>query len=419
MSPILTWAFLDKTFRVVLILATEILIARYLGPEQFGIYSYIIVIFSLLLVISSFGMDNNLVKDFVQSSCKRDSIITSGTLIKFIGGVCSFFIAILWSHYYSNNFFWLIFFSSFGHLFQWTKVFELFYQSQDNYRLIAFAYSFTGLLFFIIKLILIFQESTIKIFCFVYALELITTGLIIFIIYLRTKKFVFQLDLMVIKHHIQMCWPLVLSGIAVSVYLKIDQVMLLQFVNSKAVGIYAAAIKLSEGWYFIGGLLTTVVAPHIYRLHKLNHDAYENFLKKLTAYLILLALIIVILVSLTSEFLLNFLYGSSYQGASTILNIHIWALFFAYLGCVQGLYWIAEGLQKIFLYQNLCSAVLNIFLNILLIPKYEGVGAAWATVISYGLPVLAVPYIVTRAKRLHSIHIGSLHVIFSIFGLKK
>ena len=85
---------------------------------------------------------------------------------------------------------------------------------------------------------------------------------------------------------------------------------------------------------------------------------------------------------------------------------------------MQGIYWIAEGLQKVFLYQNLCSALLNIGLNLLLIPSYQGVGAAWATVIAYGLPVLMVPYVLKRASHLHQIHLGALCMIPSILRLE-
>ena len=85
---------------------------------------------------------------------------------------------------------------------------------------------------------------------------------------------------------------------------------------------------------------------------------------------------------------------------------------------MQAIYWIAEGMQKIFLYQNLCSAILNIFLNLLLIPEYQGVGAAWATLIAYGLPVLIVPYVVPRARFLHRIHTGALQIVFSLISLK-
>jgi O-antigen/teichoic acid export membrane protein len=284
--------------------------------------------------------------------------------------------------------------------------------------LVALSASLIGLCFFIIRLTLIFQDASLISFCIIYILELICVGLTICMIYLGRQNISIQFDFSVIKRHLKISWPLVLSGMAVTTYLKIDQVMLQQLAGSSVLGIYAAAIKLSEGWYFIGGIITTVMAPKVYRLQQSDQTGYDNFLKKMIAYLIVLAGMIVMLISILSDVLLNFLYGGSYQGASTILNVHIWALFFAYLGCVQGIYWIAEGLQKVFLYQNLCSALLNMSLNLLLIPAYQGVGAAWATVIAYGLPVLMVPYVVRRASHLHQIHLGAIYMIPSILRLK-
>lgn len=419
LSSSLTWVFFDKFFRLVLILVSEILLARYLGPEHFGIYSYVIAIYALFLVISSFGIDNNLVKDLVHDPDQHDVLVTSATLIKLLGGVFAFFIASVWAFYFSHDQFLLIALISIGYLFHWTKVFELYFQSQNNFRFIALSAIFTGLCFFIIKLILIFQNYSLVSFLIVYILELICSGLMIFMICARHQNISIRLDLSIVKRHIQISWPLVLSGIAVTIYLKIDQVMLQHYAGNSALGIYAAAIKLSEGWYFIGGLITAVMAPKIYHLQQTSQIDYDKFLEKIIAYLTLLALGIVIFTSLMSEILLNFLYGSAYQGASIILKVHIWALFFAYLGCVQGIYWIAEGMQKIFLYQNLCSALLNICLNLILIPQYHGVGAAWATFIAYGLPVLMVPYFVPRARHLHQIHLGALYRALSILGIKR
>jgi O-antigen/teichoic acid export membrane protein len=418
LSSSLAWVFVDKFFRLFLVLASEILLARYLGPEKFGIYNYIIAIYSLFLVVSSFGLDNNLVKDLVNFPDQHHLLITSGVFIKLVAGFCAYFIATILAYYLNHDIVWAIALTNIILLFQWLKVFELYYQSQGNFKLIALCTSFTGLCFFFLKVSFVLQQRTIISFCIVYILELIVVGLVILMIYMKDKKILFQLNLMVIRRHLQISWPLVFSGIAVSVTLKIDQVMLQQLAGSTALGVYAAAIKLSEGWYFFGGLLTTVIAPKIYFLHQTNYLAYKNLLQKITAYLFLLALAIVIFISFASEVLIDFLYGINYQGAASILKIHIWALFFAYLGCVQAIYWIAEGIQKIFLYQNLCSAILNIFLNLLLIPEYQGIGAAWATLIAYGLPVLIVPYIVPRAKFLHQIHAGALQIVFSIISLK-
>lgn len=418
LSSNLTWVFVDKFFRLMLALISEVLLARYLGPEYFGVYSYVVAVYAIFFVIASFGIDNILVKDLVHAPKQRDVLITSAALIKFFGGIFAFFISTFWAFYFSQDQFLLIALVSLGYLFQWTKIFELYYQSENNFRLVALSASLMGLCFFIVKLTLIFQSASLISFCVIYILELIFVGLTVCMIYVRHQNMSIQLDLSVIRRHLKMSWPLVLSGIAVIVYLKIDQVILQQLAGSSALGVYAAAIKLSEGWYFIGGIIATVMAPKVYRLQQSNQTDYDNFLKKMIAYLILLAGVIVILISISSDILLNFLYGSSYQGVSTILNVHIWALFFAYLGCVQGIYWIAEGLQKVFLYQNLCSALLNIGLNILLIPSYQGVGAAWATVIAYGLPVLMVPYVVKRASHLHQIHMGALCMIPSILRLK-
>ncbi len=413
-----SWLFIDKVSRLFLVLVAEILLARHLGPGQFGILSYALAIYSLLLVISSFGIDNLLIKELVGLSSNQNELLTSAIVIKSLGGFFAFSFTIIWVNWFANDIWLPVLLIGVGHLFHWLKVFELFFQSQNKFKNVAIATSGVSLLFFLLKIAFIHQKYSLIVFTCVYLAELICTGIVIFVLFIKNNKLQIKLNSETLRQQAKMGLPFVLSGAAVSIYMKIDQIMLQEMVNNEAVGIYAAATKLSEGWYFIGGILTSVMAPTVYRYRLENESKYFDILKKMVAYLLLIGALILAFTVLFSEYLVNIVYGEQYLGAAEILQVHVWAIFFIYLGCVQGIYWVAEGLPKVFLFQTLLSAILNIVLNLYLIPIYSGLGAAWATLISYGFPIVLMPYFFKGARPLHEIHVGAFAKIALILRFK-
>ncbi len=413
-----SWLFIDKVSRLFLVLVAEILLARHLGPGQFGILSYALAIYSLLLVISSFGIDNLLIKELVGLSSNQNELLTSAIVIKSLGGFFAFSFTIIWVNWFANDIWLPVLLIGVGHLFHWLKVFELFFQSQNKFKNVAISTSGVSLLFFLLKIAFIYQKYSLIVFTCVYLAELICTGIVIFVLFIKNNNLQIKLNSETLRQQAKMGLPFVLSGAAVSIYMKIDQIMLQEMVNNEAVGIYAAATKLSEGWYFIGGILTSVMAPTVYRYRLENESKYFDILKKIVAYLLLIGALILAFTVLFSEYLVNIVYGEQYLGAAEILQVHVWAIFFIYLGCVQGIYWVAEGLPKVFLFQTLLSAILNIVLNLYLIPIYSGLGAAWATLISYGFPIVLMPYFFKGARPLHEIHVGAFAKIALILRFK-
>lgn len=410
----ISWLFVDKVSRLFLVLIAEILLARYLGPGQFGVLSYALAIYSLLLVVSSFGIDNLLIKELVMLSSNQNELLTSAIVIKILGGFFAFCFTLVWINWFANDIWLPVLWIGVGHLFHWLKVFELFFQSQNKFKYIAISTSLVSALFFLLKISFIYHGYSLIVLSSAYLAELIFGGIIIFMLFVKDNNLQIKLNSKVLRRQAQMGLPFVLSGVAVSIYMKIDQIMLQEMINNEAIGIYAAATKLSEGWYFIGGILTAAMAPTVYRYKLENELKYFDILKQIVAYLLLIGALILGLMWLFSEYLVNIIYGEQYQGAAEILQVHVWAIFFVYLGCVQGIYWVAEGLHKVFLYQTLLSAILNIVLNLYLIPVYSGLGAAWATLISYGMPIVLMPYFFKEARPLHQIHVGSFDKIISI-----
>jgi O-antigen/teichoic acid export membrane protein len=167
-------------------------------------------------------------------------------------------------------------------------------------------------------------------------------------VYLRqvTKIAKWEFQIKRSKELLSDSWPLILSGLAVMLYMRIDQIMLGQMLGDEAVGIYSAAARLSEIWYFIPMIIVSSTFPTLIASRQASIEKYEDMLKRLFRLMFLLALSLAIPISFMSEFIINTLYGEKYNGAAGILVVHIWAGIFVFMGVASSRWFISENLQK-------------------------------------------------------------------------
>jgi O-antigen/teichoic acid export membrane protein len=174
--------------------------------------------------------------------------------------------------------------------------------------------------------------------------------------------------------------------------MKIDQVMIKNFMEIKEVGYYAAAVKLCEAWYFVPMAVSTSVFPAIVNAKQTSEKLYLNRLQKLYDFLAAIAIIIAIPVTFLSGFIIDILFGPKFQPAASVLTIYIWAGVATFLGVASSQYLIAENLTKLSFYRTLIGMIINVILNLYLIPVYGINGAAIATLISYSLATLSIGF---------------------------
>jgi len=176
-------------------------------------------------------------------------------------------------------------------------------------------------------------------------------------------------------------WPLILSGMAVSIYLRIDQVMIKEMLDAEQVGFYAAAVRLSEAWYFVPMAIVSSVFPAIINAKKQSEELYYQRLQKLYDLMVWLAVAIALPTTFLATWVIRVLYGDAFLQASGVLSIHIWAGVFVFLGVASGKWFLTENYIKKNLYRTSLGMVTNIVSNLILIPLYGIYGAAIATLL--------------------------------------
>ncbi len=382
-----TWLFGGRVFQIGASFFVGVWIARYLGPAKYGLLSYAQSFVALFAAIASLGLDAIVVRELVKNESKREVLLGTSFGLKLLGSFLVYAFLSIAVQFTKNDAFTnlLIFIIASGLIFQSFNVIDLYFQSKVLSKFVVWANSLSFFLSSVAKIILIIVKAPLISFASVAILDSFMTALGYIYIYrkyetssIRGWKFNVEVAKMLLKDS----WPLVFSGVVVSIYMRIDQVMIKNMLNNTAVGEYAAAVRLSEAWYFVPTVICNSLFPAIVIAKKENCSLYYNRLQKLYNLMVLISLSIVIPITLGSNLIIKFLYGNAYRNAASVLTIHIWTGIFVFLGVAYSKWIINENYTRKNLYRTTMGAFSNIFFNVLLIKIYGIIGAAIATLIS-------------------------------------
>lgn len=398
-----SWLMAEKIFRVAIAFIVTVYMIRYLGPERFGILSYAMSFALLFSFIATFGLDEIVVRELVKDGTKRDELLGTVFYLKLIGAF--FVLAILYTavHFTLNDSYTnlLIFIIAASTIFRSFNVIDLYLQSKVLSKYAVYAQFVSLTITSIIKLFLIWTQSSLLYFAIVFLLEDIILAIGLAIVYVSQKLDFFnwrvipKLGVELLKDS----WPLVLSGACVSIYMRIDQVMIKQMLNTVAVGQYAAAVKLSEACYFIPMIVCASLFPAIVNAKSRGRNIFYSRLQRLYSLMTWMAITIAVITTFVAKDVVIFLYGSEFSKASSVLSLHIWASVFVFLGVASDQYLIAENYTRISFLRTFIGMTVNVILNIILIPRYAINGAAIATVISYFIATFSILFIPKTNKQ--------------------
>lgn len=393
------WLFFDKVLRMAIGLLVVVWMARYLGPEAFGVLNYAIALVTILTSISSFGLNGVVVRDLVREQDSKPEIIWSAFIIRFSAALISYVCLLIYIFYIgSEDQLSKICVSVLGAsiLFQSLHVLKCWFESEVKSKYVVWVENSAFLLFSLIKILLIVSESSLVFFAIAAAVEVSIACMLLLLMYLRmnAKAFTFRFHRARLLQLVRDSWPLALSASLATLLLKIDQVMIMDLLGAKEVGVYSAAAKLSELWYFVPVAIAGTLFPSILKSQKISNQVYLNKLGRLYDIMVFCSVFIAIPVSIFSEQIMFLVYGEGYEGAASILSIHIWCSVFVFLRIVTAQWFLINNFQLLTLLRSLTAAILNVSLNYLLIPIYGAEGAAYSLVIAlfwatYGFTVLS------------------------------
>ena len=383
------WLAADKILRLGVSLFVTAWVARYLGPEQYGLLSYAAALIALLGAIGGLGLEGILVREFVRDPNSAPTLLGTALVLRLVGGTAVFLIAFALAIVIRPNnhgLAALVAIIALGNILQAFDVLDQWFQSKLLSKRTVVAKNTAFLIMAVIKVVLILYQAPLLAFAAAATGEITIGAAALLVAYkgtgerIKTLKFELPMAHKLLKES----WPLIISGMAVGIYMRIDQIMLGQMMGDKAVGIYTAATKLTEFSYIIPTMIMASASPALFSLRNTNEVIFIQRLEQLFRLLVGLALAMAISMTLFSGVIVRLLYGNSYAESGMVLAVHVWAAVFVYLGVAQHPWYLSVGLIKLAAIRTVAGALVNIGLNLLLIPRYGPVGAATATLLSYG-----------------------------------
>lgn len=382
------WLSLDKVIRMSVGVVVGLWLARYLGPAEYGLLNFALALTGLFGAVATLGLQGVVVRELVQSPVQREETLGTAALMQIIGSFVAFGLlatSLTWLRADDPGGKLIIITLGTIILFRVGEIAAYWFESQVQSKYTVWVQNFTLFSFALLKALLILKNAQLDTFAMVMALEaaFAATFLLLAMNKFGPKFNRLRVNFYKIPKLLHDGWPLMLSSLAIVFYMKTDQVMLGHLLGDQAVGIYSAALKLSEVWYFIPMMITASIFPSILQTKARNVEQYYARLQKLFDLMVWLSLIISLPLAILSNQIVSFLYGSSYSSAADVLLIHAWTTVPVFLSVATSQWYLAEN-RQIFLFQStLVGATMNVTLNFLLIPAYGPSGAAVATLVSY------------------------------------
>ncbi|MBK5276446.1 MAG: flippase [Desulfuromonadales bacterium] len=390
-----SWLLLDRALRLCVGLFIGVWVARYLGPEQFGTLNYVTALVSMFGAFASLGLEGIVVREIVRTPALTTVILSSAFALRLSASILSIFLLMLSivlmrpADYQSA---WLVGIIGAGLLFQSFDVIDLWFRSQVQSKYSVFAKNAAFIISAALKVVLVLSKAPLAAFACVALTETVlgAAGLIFFYVRIGSLRDLWHPVITTTRWLLKAGWPLLLTSLTAMVYMRIDQIMIGQMLGDKEVGIFSAAVRISEVWYFIPTAIVGSAFPAIMTLKMNDEVLYSIRLQMMYTVLTMLGLCAAIIVTFFSHDLIQLLYGAKFTPAADILSLHIWSGIFVFQIIASGSWLMAENLQLYSLYRAAIGCVVNVILNIFMIPQFGILGAAYSTLISYASVVVSL-----------------------------
>jgi O-antigen/teichoic acid export membrane protein len=382
------WLFLDKIFRMGISFFVGVAVARYLRPDRFGLYNYTLAFVTLFTPLAALGLENVVIRNLVRAVPQRNEILGTAFILRLAGSIAAFFLSVMVIsiHRQGDHLIrLLVVIASAGILFQSFDVIDLWFQSQVSSKYTIFAKILAFVSGSIAKLGLIWFSASLAMFVWVIILEnfLAAVGLVIASKYQGIDPLKWTCRLQKARELLRDSLPLIFSAIASMIYLRIDQIMLGDMVGVRAVGIYSVAVKLAEIWYCIPMVIVPSLFPSIVKARDDNEEVFYSKLQKLYNFMAFLGYSVAIPMTFLSNWLVVHIYGIEYKEAGPLLSVLVWAGLFINLGVARCSFLMAMNWTRTHLFAGLIGCIVNVVLNLILIPYIGPMGAVLASCVAY------------------------------------
>jgi PST family polysaccharide transporter len=389
------WLLFDRVLRIVIGLTIGAWIARYLGPSQFGELAYVLSFIAFFQVIADLQADGFIVRDIAQERGEPSVVLGTALWLRLIFGIVAWICAaglMLILHPEDQQLFWLVAIIGGTMVFRTSETVDLWFQSQSQSKRTVAAKLIVYLFSNGIKIALLLSKAPLVAFAGAMCLEGAATALGLAIAYRRFPTHDrWRATVSQAKTLLHLCWPFIACSFMVTVFLRIDQIMLKEMLGKKQLGIFAAALPISQALSVIPSALIVSLAPYVARKMNQNERLYEDALVTIFRTFAILSISGASLIALLSPWLIKLMYGTQYEFSAVILSVHVFVNVIIFQGIAQDLWIINKTVRREQLISTFVAAIIGVASNALLIRKFGTLGAVFSYILAQAASVVVIP----------------------------
>ena len=407
-----SWIIVCRVMQSLISLVIGMITARYLGPSNYGVISYVSSVVAFALPIIQLGLNQTLVKEFVQTPEREGKILGTALLINIFSAVMSMagsiaFVAFVNAGEEETLIVCALY--SLTLLFQATEMTQYWFQSKLLSKYPSVAMLVAYVLVALYKIYLLVSQKSVVWFALSHVLECFLISVILMVIYVRLGNQRLSLSWRLGREMLSRSKYYIIPSLMVMIFQHTDRIMIKLMMGEAETGFYSAAITCIGISGFVFSAVIDSARPIILEAKQKNAESYEKKVTQLYSIITCISLAQSVVMTLLAKPLVLLLYGEAYGPTATILCVAVWYVTFSYYGSVRNVWILAEGKQKYLFTINVFGAVANVLLNLALIPLWGGVGAAVASLITQFFTNVIIGFIFKPIRHNNHLMIRSLN----------
>lgn len=378
------WIIGQQVYSMILSLVVGAISARYLGPSNYGVITYGASLITIASTLAKLGLDGVVIKRLTTSPEDENKTLGSALFLRSVSSLLLFATLnffVYFAHIDEPTVRVVILLQSIAMVFNAYEIYAFSFQAKLEYSFTCIAVMVAATVANAWKIIIIIKNAPVEMFATPTILQSIVAFIIVIITYKKRYRIKLKVDMKEAKSLFASSYHLLLSAIAVTVYTQIDRVMIKAFLDDASVGIYSSATVLAMLWEFIPQAIINAYRPVVYK-NTSNKEEFDGAVLKIMTIIVGLSLFIIIAYFTLGRVLILIVYGEQYISALPAMHIIAISTGFAMLSTLRGVWMIAKGYEKYDKYCVIFGASTNFALNLIIIPKYGIVGAAYTTLIA-------------------------------------
>ncbi len=395
------WLISGKVVQMILSLIVGVLSARYLGPDNYGLLHYGTAWITFFCSFSNLGINSIIVKEFFDNPDEHGKTLGSAVLLRLISSVLSAVVVIGCVFLINGNeplTIAVVALQSAGLIFNIFEIINYWFQSQYKSKITSIALVIAYIASSVYKIILLSLDKDVRWFAFATSVDHIAMAIFLWIAYKKYNGPPLSFSWKKAKSLLKSSYHYILSTTMVAIYGQTDKIMLKEMLSETEVGYYSVATGICAMWVFVLTAIIDSMYPTILKLYSVDSAGFKKKNKQLYAIVFYVSCAVSVLFLLLGDFGIKLVYGEAYIPAGTVLKIVTWYTAFSYLGVARNAWIVSEGKQKYLKYMYCGAAIINVVLNLALIPLMGASGAALASLITQVFTSIILPMCIKEMR---------------------